>query len=197
MLPKTIVCKSPPSPIRAESVIPPITIARSLFQSQRQRRYAQSWSLGSCGKSLPGALANQSFLKRETSSLKSPVLSLSMREMVVAISFVLSCVNGTFERLVILFGPLLHAHHNFPIHLQKTPVGIPRKIRIARFRRDDVDRGVVHPKIEDGVHHTRHRIASAGTNRNQERALLAAKLLVTDFSIFARASSTCLASCGG
>ena len=97
--------------------------------------------------------------------------------MVVAVTLVLEVLDDTLEGLVIFVRPPLDAHHDVPVHLQKAPITVPRKFRIARFGCNDVHRGVVHAKIQDRIHHARHRIAGAGTNRDQQRILLAAELL--------------------
>ena len=106
---------------------------------------------------------------------------LDVGEIVVAVTFVLEVLDHALERLVIFARALLHAHHDVAVHLQKTAIRIPGEARVVRLLRDDLDHGVVHPEVEDGVHHPGHGIARAGADRNEQRTLFVAEFLADRF----------------
>ncbi len=79
----------------------------------------------------------------------------------LAIAFVLQVFDYGLERLVIFAWPFLDAHHHVTVHLEKSPIRIPREPRVLRFLRDDLSDLIVHPEVEDCVHHSGHGIARA------------------------------------
>ena len=86
---------------------------------------------------------------------------LDVGKIMVAVTFILEVLDHALERIVIFARPLLHAHHDIAVHLQKTAIRIPGEARVVRLLRDDLDHGVVHPEVEDGVHHPGHGVARA------------------------------------
>src|SRR5260370_34234130 len=94
--------------------------------------------------------------------------------------------DHAFEWLVIFARSLLHAHDDVAIHLQKPAIRIPGETCVAGFLRDNLDHFVVHPEIEDRVHHSGHGIARARANRNQKRPLLVAQFFANWFLDFSQ-----------
>ena len=80
--------------------------------------------------------------------------------------------------------PFLNAHHDVAVHLKKTPIRIPREPSVVGFLRDDLNHFVVHPEVQNRVHHSRHGIARARAHRNKQRPLLVAKFFVRRFFDF-------------
>ena len=64
-----------------------------------------------------------------------------------------------------------HFHHNAPVHLKETTVGVPRKFCIAGLLGKGLNNFVINPEIENGVHHTGHRFTCTGTDRKQKGIL--------------------------
>ncbi len=56
-------------------------------------------------------------------------------------------------------------------HLDEAPVGVPGEALVARQRHEAGERLLVEAKVEDRVHHARHRELRAGANGDQERVL--------------------------
>src|SRR5262249_30584612 len=50
------------------------------------------------------------------------------------------------------------------------------KCGVLALRGQSLDRGVVEPEVEDGLHHARHRDRSAGADGHEQRVLRAAEL---------------------
>ena len=82
---------------------------------------------------------------------------------------VFQSINHRLERLVIFIRPFLHAHHHVAIHLDEPAIAIPGKPLVLRGLGQGVHGFVVQAKIQDRVHHSRHRIPRARTHRNQQR----------------------------
>ena len=74
-----------------------------------------------------------------------------------------------------------HFHHNTSIHLEETTVGIPSKFSVASLFGESFDNLVIDSKVEDGVHHSRHRLASTGTNRKEKWVFEITELLAHGF----------------
>ena len=70
----------------------------------------------------------------------------------------------------------LHTHHHVAVHLQKPAIRVPGEARIVGLFSDDFDDFVIHPKVENCVHHAWHGIARPRTDRDQKGALFVAKL---------------------
>ncbi|MCY1242874.1 hypothetical protein D9M72_558660 [compost metagenome] len=74
-----------------------------------------------------------------------------------------------FENIVV------DAHDDVAIHLDEATVAVPGKTRVAGVVTERVHGLVVEAKIENSIHHARHRGASAGTHRKQQRTVGIAK----------------------
>ena len=68
-------------------------------------------------------------------------------------------------------GAFLHAHHDVAVHLDETAVAVPREAARSRSSWPAPDGLVVQSEVENRVHHARHRIARAGTDRDEQRVL--------------------------
>ena len=90
-------------------------------------------------------------------------------------------LDHAFEWFVVLARALLHAHDHVAIHLQKPPIRIPGEAGIVRLSRHDFHDVVIHPEVEDGVHHSRHGIARTRANRDEQRPLFVAKFFPNRF----------------
>ncbi len=55
----------------------------------------------------------------------------------------------------------IDVEHDVGVHLNEAAIGIVGETRVVRRFRQSFDRGVVQPKVEDGVHHAGHRGARA------------------------------------
>ena len=51
---------------------------------------------------------------------------------------------------------MIHIEHDVGIHLNEAPIAVVGEARVARFRRQTLDGGVVETQIEDRIHHARH-----------------------------------------
>ena len=69
-------------------------------------------------------------------------------------------VNDSFEFIVV------NTHSNVTEHLDKAAVSIPCKAWIVCFVCKSNNRLIIKTKVEDCIHHTRHRFSSTRTNRN-------------------------------
>ena len=94
-----------------------------------------------------------------------------IRKVVLAIALILQVLDHGLERLMVFARPFLNAHHHIAVHLQKAPIRIPGETRVARFFCNDADNLVVHPEIENRVHHAGHGIACARSHGNKQRPL--------------------------
>ncbi|MCY1297437.1 hypothetical protein D9M70_468760 [compost metagenome] len=63
---------------------------------------------------------------------------------------------------------VIDAHDHVAIHLDEATVAVPGKARVAGVMAERVHRLVVEPKIENCIHHARHRGAGTGANRKQQ-----------------------------
>ncbi len=59
-------------------------------------------------------------------------------------------------------------HDNIGKHLNESAVAVVDKALIAAFFDQGFDHFVVEAEVQNGVHHSRHRELSAGTNRDKE-----------------------------
>jgi hypothetical protein len=85
------------------------------------------------------------------------------------IPLVLQTLDDHLERLVVFIGPLLDAEHHVAVHLHEAAITVPREARIAGLLRKSLDRLVVEPEIQNGVHHPRHRVARARAHGDEQR----------------------------
>ena len=74
---------------------------------------------------------------------------------------------GRLERVVEALA--LHVHDDPPEHLDEAAVGIPAEALVAGQRDQAVERLLVEPQVEDGVHHPGHRELGARADRHEER----------------------------
>ena len=75
---------------------------------------------------------------------------------------------------------MLDAQHDVAIHGDEAPIAVQSEAAIAGLGRERVNRHVVEPEIEHGVHHAGHRCTSAGAHRDEERIFAVAELLSGD-----------------
>ena len=90
-------------------------------------------------------------------------------------ALLLDHVDDDLERVMVLLGHGLQAHHHVAVHLHKTAVGIPGKARVAGLARQSEYGLVVQAQVQDRVHHAGHGGARAGAHRQQQRVLRIAK----------------------
>ena len=89
-----------------------------------------------------------------------------------AASFLFLLEDG-FERIGISL--LFNSENHIGIHLNEPAVRIKCKSGILGALNQSSDRVIVQTQIEHRVHHPRHGLARAGTNRNQQRVFRIAK----------------------
>ena len=106
-------------------------------------------------------------------------LQIVSGEVVVRLSLelLLELVHDFIERLVVVFALRLNTHDNVSVHLDEAAVAIPCETLVARLLGQGDDSSVIQAKIQNCVHHARHRLACTGANGEEERVGLAAKLL--------------------
>ncbi|MDQ5935012.1 MAG: hypothetical protein QG574_2318, partial [Cyanobacteriota bacterium erpe_2018_sw_21hr_WHONDRS-SW48-000092_B_bin.40] len=64
---------------------------------------------------------------------------------------------------------LRDVEHDIAVHLDEAAVAVPGEARIVGGFGQGLDGGVIEAKVEDGVHHARHRELGAGANGEQKR----------------------------
>ena len=79
----------------------------------------------------------------------------------------LEAFDHDFERLMIFTSALLHAEHHVTVHLDEAAIAVPCETLVARRGDECLHRFVIEAEIEDRVHHARHRVTSAGANRDE------------------------------
>ncbi len=70
-----------------------------------------------------------------------------------------------------------HVEHDLAEHLHEAAVRVEREALVLRLLRQPVHRRVVHPEVEDRVHHPGHRERRAGAHGDEQRVALVAELL--------------------
>ena len=80
-------------------------------------------------------------------------------EVMLAVTLVLQVFDRAFKRFVVFVRSFLYAHHHVAIHLQETPIRIPGEARVVCFFGNNLHHPVVHPQVQDRVHHSGHGIA--------------------------------------
>ena len=68
------------------------------------------------------------------------------------------------------------AQHHVGIHLNKTAIAVPSKPLIPGTLRKSGNRFIIHTKIKNRIHHTRHGSARARTNGNKQRVFRITKI---------------------
>ncbi len=71
----------------------------------------------------------------------------------------------------------LDVEYHLREHLHEAAVAVPRESLVACLADDPLNRDVVEPEVEDGVHHSRHRERRAGAHRDEQRVVRVAELL--------------------
>ena len=71
-------------------------------------------------------------------------------------------------------------HNNVGIHLDKSSVAVPCPARIAGCCSKCLYYFFIQTKVQDGIHHTRHRSSCTGTNGYKQRIFLISELLSCD-----------------
>ena len=71
---------------------------------------------------------------------------------------------------------LWNFHNNVGVHLDEAAVGVISKALVVGHLGKAFDNLIVEAQVQDGVHHARHGSSGAGTDRNQQRVVLVAKL---------------------
>ena len=71
-------------------------------------------------------------------------------------------------------------HHHVGIHHDQTAVGVIHETRVAGLLDHARKRGGAKADVEDGIHHTRHGGAGAGTAAHQQRVVRVAEFLAHD-----------------
>ena len=119
------------------------------------------------GEVLAGAFLNQ---RLESSDHFAEVILLEAG-IVFHLGLGLGFIQNHLVRIVVLASFGFHFHHNAPVHLKKTSVGVPRKFCITGLLGKGLNNFVINPEIENGVHHTGHRLTRTGTDRKQKGIL--------------------------
>ncbi len=70
---------------------------------------------------------------------------------------------------------VLDAEHDLPVHLDEAAIAVIGKALVAALAGQALDRPVVEPEIEDGIHHPRHRHPRTRADRDQKRIVGVAK----------------------
>ena len=81
------------------------------------------------------------------------------------------------ERLGVILVLLLDTHDDVAVHLDEATVAVVGEAAVAGQLLQALDGLVVETQVEDGVHHTRHRLTGAGTDGHEERVLDVTELL--------------------
>ena len=111
------------------------------------------------------------------------LLEVFRSELVVEFNtrFLADFFEDAFERAVIIFVHSLNPHDDIAIHLDKAAVAIVCECGIARLFSECLYSLIVETKVKDCVHHARHRLTSAGTNRKQKRVFVCTKFFADLF----------------
>ena len=72
-------------------------------------------------------------------------------------------------------------HDDVGIHLDETTIAVIREAGVARLFGEPDHHFVIETEVEDGVHHTGHGSACAGTDGNEERIVQRTELLADQF----------------
>ena len=88
---------------------------------------------------------------------------------VLVILFVLVSFDDRLERLVVFVFTLLHAENDVAIHLDEAAVAIPSEALVVGGLDERENRLVIQTKVQNGVHHPRHRVTSTGAHGNEKR----------------------------
>ena len=91
-----------------------------------------------------------------------PMLSLKLNIVKEAIVF-FDNFKGIFKAVVV------KGQHHIGIHLDEATIAVPCKARVARSGGEPFYRSIVETKVQDRIHHPRHRNACTGTHRHQQR----------------------------
>ena len=98
--------------------------------------------------------------------------------------FRLEFFDDRLERLVLFSGPLLHAHDHVAIHLDESAVAVESETLVFGQTSQPLDGRVVQTEVQNRVHHTGHRVARAGPDRDKQRVVHVAEFLAHGFLHF-------------
>ena len=84
--------------------------------------------------------------------------------------------NNNFEGFVIFTRTFLYPHNDVAIHLEKAAIAVIGKALIFAALGQSANGAIIEAEVENGVHHSGHRVASARAHCHQERIFLIAKL---------------------
>ena len=73
------------------------------------------------------------------------------------------------EWIFFFFVSRLHSHHHIAIHLYETSIAVPGETGISGNFREALDCLVIESQVKNGIHHARHGISGARSDRNQQR----------------------------
>ena len=85
-----------------------------------------------------------------------------------ALSF-LHFFDDSFEWIDVFLVNRLHTQYYVTIHLNETTVWVPCETSVTSLTDNTSNNFIVQTKVQDSIHHTRHRSASTWTYRNQQR----------------------------
>ena len=121
-----------------------------------------SWSRGSCGKSLPVAVAvDRLELPDELREVVGREIDVVLRRRARS----LSCASSCSKRCAV--DPV----DDLAVHLDEPAVRVVREARIAGRAAERLDRLRVEPEVEDRVHHPGHRDRRARAHRDEQRVV--------------------------
>ena len=124
-----------------------------------------SWSCGCCGNGLAGFLFDHVL---EAGDDDLPILGGE-----IGVERLPGFELVVFDQLLEMV--VLDTEHDLPVHLDEAAIAVIGKALVLALDGQALDRPVVEPEVEDGVHHPRHRHPRAGADRNQERVVGVAK----------------------
>ncbi len=73
-----------------------------------------------------------------------------------------------FKGIFFFFALGFEAQHNVAVHLYKAAIAIPREAFVIGFFDDALYRIIVHPEVQDGIHHAGHGSSGATADRKQQ-----------------------------
>ncbi len=76
---------------------------------------------------------------------------------------------------------LLQPQNHIGIHLNETAISIKSEPRIIGTANQAADRSIIETKIKYSIHHSGHRVARTGANRNEQRVVSVPEATAQDF----------------
>ena len=91
-------------------------------------------------------------------------------------------LDDGFKRLVIFGWKFLYAENDVAIHLNEATIAVPCETLVLGGFGKCLDGFVIKTEVEDGVHHTRHRVTGTGANCEKKwKSFIVAKFVAHDF----------------